>query len=135
MTLNKTFIEISRNKESSFVYIVLSTLLDSKFFVILIFFTALSLKTNKVYACDICTKNNCSNGGVCVVKSVKKGYVCACKKAYTGEYCRQRIERCYPHACNLAGKCFNKPKNGYFCKCTLGRFGQFCEKGIKLFIN
>ncbi|XP_065678288.1 basement membrane-specific heparan sulfate proteoglycan core protein isoform X1 [Hydra vulgaris] len=91
-----------------------------------------AITSKNVASCNTCHDNPCKNSGICNPSRTKFGFVCMCMKNFTGVYCEDEVERCYPDACLYEGQCVNHEKNGYSCKCLLGRFGKRCAHGFSI---
>ncbi|CAD5114675.1 DgyrCDS3721 [Dimorphilus gyrociliatus] len=73
-----------------------------------------------------CGTNECSNGGVCYVRT-NNGFRCECPPNWTGDRCQQDVNECRPkNPCMNGGQCLNS-QGSYKCICSDGFTGSNCE--------
>ena len=82
------------------------------------------LKSSNINPCNVCQNTTCQNRGHCSPTLGTKGFACTCASAFTGDYCEERVERCYVNACLHDGECINKPHNGF--KIEIAGVKLFC---------
>ncbi|XP_071054317.1 protein jagged-1b isoform X3 [Onthophagus taurus] len=71
------------------------------------------------------TTSVCGEHGHCVSTS-GHGYRCSCEPGYTGQYCHENIDECYPNPCLNNGSCTDKVAD-YECDCRNGWKGKTCQ--------
>lgn len=76
-----------------------------------------------------CVTNECSNGGVCYVRT-NNGFRCECPPNWTGDRCQQDVNECRTrNPCMNRGECVNS-QGSYRCICVDGFTGLNCESNM-----
>lgn len=79
---------------------------------------------------DYCINNQCRESRQCVTGP--SGYTCSCDIAYTGLYCKTRINYCTGSSCQNGGSCVNGLQNAT-CNCIETFVGSQCELDYREF--
>lgn len=86
------------------------------------------VKSRGIHECgeNPCSSIPCLNGGQCLEVD-NDLYRCECENQYSGDFCENHIDPCFPNPCN-GGFCEVKAGKTK-CRCPSEKKGERCELG------